>query len=80
MPLPLTQAAFVAGTLIVLLAGSLSAKAPTVRLTIAGADLPAPIGTSDPAALASIWAKTCSVPGTDHVLAQVSRHVPRALG
>ena len=80
MPLPLTQAAFVAGTLIVLLAGSLSAKAPTVRLTIAGADLPAPIETSDPAALANIWAGTfigdpCQAPDTSLPRYRVMFHV-----
>ena len=85
MPLPLTQSAFVAGTLIVLLAGSLSAKAPTVRLTIAGADLPAPIETSDPAALANIWAGTfignpCQAPDTSLPRYRVTFHVRWADG
>jgi len=41
----------VAGALLVALSQSLNAKAPTVRLTIAGAELPGLIETSDPAAL-----------------------------
>jgi len=48
----------VAGALLVALSQSLNAKAPTVRLTIAGAELPGLIETSDPAALSSIWTGT----------------------
>jgi hypothetical protein len=43
-----------AATLCVVLAVSLAAKAPTVRLTIAGPDLPSPVETTNPKALASI--------------------------
>jgi hypothetical protein len=45
-----------AATLCVVLAVSLAAKAPTVRLTIAGPDLPSPVEITNPKALASIWA------------------------
>ena len=46
----------VTGVLLIALSQSLNAKAPTVRLTITGAELPDLIETSDPAALANIWA------------------------
>ena len=45
-----------AAALCVVLAVSLAAKAPTVRLTIAGPDLPSAVETTNPKALASIWA------------------------
>jgi hypothetical protein len=52
----LLRVGFVVGTLLIVFSQSLTAKAPTVRLTIAGPGLPAPVDTTAPEALASIWA------------------------
>lgn len=56
MQQPVRRAGLVAGTLLVVLAESVMAKAPTVRLAIEGPGLLVPIETTAPAALASIWA------------------------
>jgi len=56
MPQLLSPPVLSAATLIVLFSITLSAKAPTVRIAISGGALSAPIETTDPAALASIWA------------------------
>ena len=56
MPQLLSSPVLSATTLIVLFSITLSAKVPTVRIAISGGALSAPIETTDPAALASIWA------------------------
>ena len=43
-------------TLVVALADGLAAKGPTTRLVISGPGLPRPVETTDPKALANVWA------------------------